>query len=187
MKYFINTMLRFTLTALCLSFITYAHAEGISIERASGEFRDDNYVVDAIINYDLSESVVEALQHGIQLRFEINVRIQRTRRFVWDKTIATALLSYQLEYLPLSNNYVLTNLNDGARRYVQNLNETLDYLGTINDFAVINVNQLAPNDSYKCQISSHLRIRNLPLPLQPLARISPSWKLESDWYEWNIE
>ena len=187
MKNIINTLLRTTLTVFCLSLFTYVHAEGISIERASGKFSDDNYYIDAIINYDLSDSVVEALQHGIQLRFDINIRIQRTRRFVWDKTVATALLSYQLEYLPLSNNYVLIKLNDGSRRYMQDLDETLDYLGTVNNFAVINVNQLAPNDRYKCQVSSHLRIRNLPLPLQPLAMISPSWELDSDWYEWIIE
>jgi hypothetical protein len=187
MKYFINILLRFTLTAICLLIMTNVNAEGIFVERASGEFRDENYLIDANINYELSESVVEALQHGIQLRFDIHVRIQRQRRFVWDKTIAAALLSYQLEYLPLSNNYVLTKLNDGSRRYLQDLDESLDYLGTVKDFAVVNVNQLAPNDSYKCQVSSNLRVRNLPLPLQPLAMISPSWELDSDWYEWIIE
>jgi hypothetical protein len=187
MKQLINTLMRITITVCCLSISTYVYSEGIIIEYASGEFRDDTYLIDTIIDYDLSDPVIEALQHGIQLRFVVNVRIQRQRRFVWDKTIATANLSYQLAYLPLTNNYVLTNLNDGERRYLQDLDETLDYLGTLRDFAVVNVNQLASNESYKCQVSSHLRIRNLPLPLQPLAMISPSWELDSDWYEWIIE
>jgi hypothetical protein len=162
------------------------YAQGITVENASGRFKDSFYQVNANINYDLSESVLEALTHGITLRFDVSVEVKRVRNWIWDRKHATAILSFQLEYLPLNNNYLVINLVTGERIQLQELDEALRFLGTIENFPVISEDNLDPDRSYNCFIMSELRIRNLPLPLQPLARISPSWKLSSQWYEWTI-
>ena len=39
---------------------------------------------------------------------------------------------------------------------------------------------------YNCFIKSELKINTLPLPLQPVAYVSPAWYLESLWYEWTV-
>jgi len=162
------------------------YAEGVMIEHANGRFRNSFYLIDANITYELSESVLEALSHGIQLRFDVTFEVKRERNWMWDKNVGTAILSYSLEYLPLSNNYLVTNLVKSERRQVVNLDEALKILGSINDFPVINENELDPDRSYNVFMMSSLKIRNLPLPLQPLAFVSPKWKLSSPWYEWTI-
>lgn len=170
----------------CLSMSVEAVAEGINIERASGRIRDAVYLMDATVNYDLNESVLEALNHGIQLQFDVHVEVRRERSWLWDETIKTVILSYQLEHQPLSNNYLITNLTTGEREQLQDMDEALKYLGTIRDFPLIEQAALDPEAAYNCIIMSELKIRTLPLPLQPLAYISPKWHLTSQWYEWVV-
>jgi len=170
----------------CLSVSVEALAEGIMVERASGRMRDAVYLMDANIRYDLNESVLEAINHGIQLQFDVTVELKRERRWIWHETVKTVILSYQLEYQPLSNNYLITNITTGLREQLPNLDEALKYLGTINDYPLFEQAELDPEYAYKCLIMSELRIRSLPLPLQPLAYISPKWHLTSQWYEWVV-
>jgi hypothetical protein len=163
-----------------------AMAQGISIENASGRLKDGFYQIDANVYYELGDSVIEALNHGIQLRFDITVEIKRVRNWRWDQNIATAILSYTMDYLPLTNNYQITNIITEEKRQFKELQESLAFLGNVDEFPVINENELFDDRSYNCFIKSELRIRNLPLPLQPLALISPSWELSSSWHEWSI-
>lgn len=170
----------------CITAPLQAMAEGISIERAAGRIRDTTYLMEANIRYDLNESVLEALNHGIQLQFDVTVEVRRERRWVWDKTIRSVTLSYQLENQPLNNNYLVTNLSTGEREQLQDLDEALEYLGNIRDYPLIDQSELDPEQSYNCIIMSELKIRTLPLPLQPLAYVSPNWHLTSQWYEWVV-
>ena len=186
MKKYSNTYLLFALLLCILLGTADSYAEGITIEYANGRMKDSFYQVDASINYELSETVLEALAHGIALRFDITVEIERERKWVWDKNLSNAILSYTLEYLPLTNSYLVINMITGERIQLQDLNEALRVLGKIENFPVISETELDPTQSYNCFIQSELRIRTLPLPLQPLALISPSWKLSSQWYEWTI-
>ncbi len=163
-----------------------ADATGISIERAGGRIKDSSYLMDARIRYELSNSVIEAVMHGIQLRFNVKVKIKRERNWIWDQTIKSDILDYQLEYQPLSGNYVVTRLNDSEREQFQDLEEALNHLGNINDYPLIEQDRLEQGELYNCYIKSGLIISSLPLPLQPLAYVSPTWSLESQWYEWNI-
>ena len=186
MKKRINKYHLVALFLCCISGVVNCFAEGISVENASGRFKDSFYHVDANITYELSENVQEALAHGITLRFDITIVIKRERRWMWDKKFATTTLIYQLEYLPLSNSYLVTNIITGERNLLFMLEEALTFLGSVESFPVISEAQLDPERNYRCLIMSDLRIRTLPIPLQPLALVSPSWNLSSNWYEWNI-
>jgi len=182
-----NTVLANVIILLtCLLVTAEAVAQGISIERASGRFRDGLYLMDASINYDLNDSVLEALNHGIQLQFDVLVEIRRERSWLWDGTAKELTLSYQLEHQPLSNNYLVTNLSTGDREQLQDMDEALKFLGTIRDYPLIEQSVLDPDRSWNCIIMAELKIRTLPLPLQPLAYISPNWHLTSQWYEWVV-
>lgn len=170
----------------CLVLPATALAEGISIERASGRMKDGVYLMDASITYDLSNSVLEALLHGIQLQFDVTVEVQRERDWLWDPVIYSRTISYQLEYQPLSSNYLVTNLETGEKQQLMTLEESLRDLGSITSYPVVSADLLEKDRTYNCFIMSQLRIRHLPLPLQPLAYVSPNWHLASQWYEWTI-
>lgn len=162
------------------------HAEGITIEHASGRVKENVYLVDAQIEYDLSDSVLEAIAHGIQLHFEVTLELHRGRKLLWDDVIKTVTLDYVLQFQPLSNNYLVTNLSNGDVETLQELDEALQYLGTLNNFPLTESTLFAPGADYRCYMMSELKISTLPLPLQPLAYLSPKWHLTSQWYEWTI-
>ncbi len=180
-------LLNFFIILAFLSSPAAVMAEGISIDYVSGRVKDGFYQVDADIRYDLTDSVVEALNHGIQLRFDITVEIKRVRNWRWDQTVANAVMSFTLDYLPLTNSYQVINVITGDKRQFKELGESLSFLGNINNFPVFDENNLFEDRAYNGFLKSELRIRNLPLPLQPLALISPSWELSSPWYEWSIQ
>ena len=41
-------------------------------------------------------------------------------------------------------------------------------------------------DEYTLAIRAKLDIEALPAPLRPVAYVSPSWRMSSGWYEWNL-
>lgn len=170
----------------CLSLSLQAYADGVSIEHASGRRKDSDYLMDAKIKYELSDSVLEALAHGIQLHFDVTIEVRRERKWIWDKPIKTTTLGYLLQYQPLSNDYLVTDTTSGDIETLQELDEALRFLGTINNYPLISQTELEGEESYGCVIRSELKISTLPLPLQPLAYISPQWHLTSQWYEWTI-
>lgn len=186
MKILITSLLRkfAWLAFLLLPLPTYA--DGVSIERASGRIKDDVYLMDATIKYELSDSVLDAINHGIQLHFDVTVEVQHERDWLWDEAIKTVTLGYLLQYQPLSNDYLVTNMTSGDIETLQDLDEALRFLGTINDFPLISNADIDADGSYNCIIMSELKITTLPIPLQPLAYISPKWHLISQWYEWII-
>ena len=186
MKNPISKLLQRFFMLACLSLPGQVNADGVSIERASGRTKDSVYLVDAQIRYTLNDSVLEALTHAIQLHFEVTIEVRRERNWIWDKPIKTITLGYILQYQPLSNDYLVTDLTSGEIKTLQELDEALNLLGTINNFELIEKDALDQKDAYSCFIMSELKIRTLPLPLQPLAYISPKWHLASQWYEWTI-
>ncbi len=161
-------------------------APGIDIEYAQGTLNDDTYSIDARIQYRFSEESQEALDHGVALQIDINLVAQIHRKWLWNKTIASSTLSYRLEHLPLSNNYLVTSLNDYQRRYFQDLQKALHYLGVIKNFPLLKPDIQMPENKYVARIRARLNIQALPTPLRPLAYVSSKWRLISPWYEWII-
>ena len=162
------------------------NADEISIERASGRVKDNNYLIEARIKYELGESVIEAMQHGITLDYDVTVKVLEERKFLWDKSIKTEVINFQMEYQPLINRYLVINQKSGSREQLPSLDTALKFLGTINNYNFIPNEVFEADESYAGLIKAKLKISTLPLPLQPIAYISPSWHLESHWYEWTV-
>jgi len=171
---------------ICLLLSAHVYADGVSVEHASGRIKDNVYLMDAMIRYDLSDSVLEAVNHGIQLHFEVTIELRRERTWIWDDVVKSTRLDYLLQYQPLSNDYLVTDLSKGSVQTLPELDDALQYLGTINNYPLMEQAEYSAEAPYRCFIMSSLKIPTLPLPLQPLAYISPKWRLTSQWYEWTI-
>jgi hypothetical protein len=186
MKTIIKKFSLLAASLVCLLLSVQVHAEGISVEHASGRMKENVYLMDARIHYDLSDSVLEAVNHGIQLHFEVTIELRRERNWIWDDVVKTTRLDYILQYQPLSNDYLVTDKTSGTVQTLPALDDALQFLGTINNFPLMEQAEVSADVPYRCFIMSALKIPTLPLPLQPLAYISPKWRLSSQWYEWTI-
>lgn len=161
-----------------------SRAQDISVEYATS--REDNaiYLVDIGLKLQLDDQITEALQHGVSLDIDIDLEVRQERKWIWDKLITETTLQYQLQHHPLSDAYLVTNLDADTREQFQTLSEALAYLGSVNNYPLIESEKLLEDKNYIGLVRAELNIEELPPPLKPATYVSSQWHLESDWYEW---
>ena len=109
------------------------------------------------------------------------------RRFLPDSLTAELRLQYELEYRPLSQRYIIRNLNSGEQESFATLYSALNNLGRVQGLPIIDDALLDPDSNYRMRLRALLSIRQYPAPLRMLFFWRDQWQLESDWYEWPLE
>ena len=142
--------------------------------------------LDATIEYSLSEVLLDALRNGVELVIEVQIEVARQRDWWVNAELASLVQRYQLGYHALSQQYLLKNLNTGVQRTFSSLTSTLNAMGTIQDFPVLDASLLEPGVSYEARLRARLAVDELPLPLRARAYLSGDWRPASDWYTWSI-
>lgn len=170
----------------CLIAAPCVLAEGIVISQASSRLVEDVYQLDAKLEFNFDPEMIDALEHGVSISIDINILIKRERDWLWDPKIKEDTLSLRLEQYPLSNRYLVTNINSDSTRQFQTLDEALDFLGTINNYFLVSQSVLSKDETYVCMLKAELNTETLPPAIRPIAAVSKKWQLESPWYEWQI-
>ena len=164
--------------------IVEAKSEPFEVRSATTELRDGVYFASARINYRLSEEALDALQNGIALNIQLQIEVSRVRRFWPDQKSAALKQDYQLSYQPLSERYVVKNLNSGVQSSFATLFSALSNMGRVTELPVIDATLLEPGAKYEFSIRAVLDQNTLPRPLRLIAFWSDGFRLESDWYTW---
>ncbi len=135
----------------------------------------------------LSADALDALNSGVALRIELNLELNRVRRFWIDPTDAALVISYELEYRPLSQRYIVRNLNSGDQDSFATLYSALNNLGRIQGLPVVDDSILKADKTYRMRLRARLSTEQYPVPLRILFFWRDEWQLESDWFEWTLE
>ncbi len=162
------------------------HAGEFSISDVHTHLKDNVYLLDAHVEYRLSDEALGALANGVPLTLSIYIEIQRKRNWWLDATVANLEQRFRLQFHPLSHQYVLQNLNSGAFYAFQSLMAALEAMGTLSDFPLLDAQLIAKDERYEVMLQAELDIESLPSPLRPLAYITPAWRLNSEWYTWSL-
>ena len=170
----------------CLIAAPSLRAEGIVISHATSKLVEDDYQLDAKLNFNFDSEMKDALEHGVSISIDIIVMIKRERSWLWDPKIKEETLSFRLEQHPLSNRYLVTNLHNNSRRQFDTLEDALDFLGTIHNHFLISSSVLSKDGKYICMLKAELNTETLPAVIRPIAAVSKKWQLDSPWYEWQI-
>ncbi len=160
---------------------------GFIVESAELNSDGDKYTLNADIKFHFSKEALKALEHGIALRIDIEVQAKQTRKWLWDKNIRKKILSRRLEYHPLSDQYLVTDLNTGSKRNFDNFHHALVFMGSINDYPFLELASLEQGKTYTALVRASLNTESLPAPLRLSAYISSDWRLSSPWYKWTIQ
>lgn len=171
---------------ISLPAISQVQTSGISIKTVNLQANRTMLNISADISYQLSKETIDALDHGVPLEFNIEIRLKRNRKWIWDKIIITKTITYRIEYQPLSGQYLVTELHSGDINQFHDLNDVLDFMGVLKDYPVIGIDMLSSKYKYVAQIKSRLNIQSLPAPLRPLAYLSSEWHLASPWQSWVV-
>ncbi|MCW8907215.1 MAG: DUF4390 domain-containing protein [Sedimenticola sp.] len=164
-----------------------AAAEEFSITGLQAHREDDAYLMDATIEYRFSEQALEALENGVPLTLEVHIQLRREGAWLWESDLLDVRLRYQILFQALHGLYRVTDLMSGSQQHFATRQAALTALGSIRNVRLIQADRLTPGERYRLSLRSSLDIEALPLPLRPMAYLSPAWNLSSEWSLWHLE
>ncbi|NOR35202.1 MAG: DUF4390 domain-containing protein [Woeseiaceae bacterium] len=145
------------------------------------------HTLDARLQLVLSSEALEALSSGVPLTIELQLEVIRIRRFVWDDAEAKLALRYELQYRPLSQRYLVRNLNSGDQDSFATLYSALNNLGRVQGLPVIDDALLEYSKNYRVRLRAMLNTQQYSAPLRLLLFWRDEWQLQSEWFEWLLE
>jgi hypothetical protein len=157
------------------------------VRSASTELVGGVYVLDARLQLVLSSDALNALNSGVPLTIELQMQVIRSRRFYIDALDAELAFRFELEYRPISQRYIVRNLNTGKQDSFATLYSALNSLGRIQRLPVIDESLLVPDRNYRVRLRALLATEQYSAPLRLLFFWRDEWQLKSDWYEWKLE
>lgn len=157
---------------------------GFVIRTAYTELLNGVYYLNADIGLNMSGAALNALENGVPLTVEWQIEVIHPRFLVWNQTIARLTERYQISYHPLTERFVIKNLNSGEQQSFASYRDAITNLGQVNDLPVIDASLLRPNERYMIRLRAVLDITDFPGPLKLIASFFKGWALSSDWYAW---
>lgn len=166
-----------------------AGAEEPGFVLADSDFRNDDSGVYLNARFDvfLSREAEEALESGVPLSLDLQVRVIRPRRWWWDAELADFSIRMELRYHALSRRYVVLNHETGSRRTFFRRDVALNAWASAAGHRVLDGNRLEPGQEYELRLRARLNPDTLPHPVRTVALVSPEWRLVSEWYTWPLD
>ena len=157
------------------------------VRSASTMLVEGVHELDARLQLVLSSEALDALNNGLPLTIELQLRVLRERRLLPDVLDAELAVRFELEYRPLSQRYIVRNLNSGNQESFATLYSALNSLGRVDGLPVIDDALLQSGKQYRVRLRSLLNTQQYPAPLRLLFFWRDQWQLKSDWFEWPLE
>jgi hypothetical protein len=157
------------------------------VRSASTELVGGVHLLDARLQLVLSSEALDALSSGVPLVIELQLQLIQQRRWWWDDSEADLTVRFELEYRPLSQRYLVRNINSGDQESFATLYSALNYLGRVQGLPVVDDALLEPDSNYRVRLRAMLQTQQYPAPLRLLLFWRSEWQLQSEWYEWRLE
>ncbi len=157
------------------------------VSRGAVRLVDGTYVLDAHVDYRFSDTALEALDNGVPLTLDVHVQIQRKDAWIWEQRPLDRHLRFMIRYLSLAQLYQVVELDSGNQQNFVTREAAINALGEILAIRLVEASELQAGEKYVVKVKAILDIEALPLPLRPLAYLSPSWNLSSPWRKWQLQ
>jgi len=157
------------------------------VRSASTELINGVHSLDARLQLVLSSEALAALESGVTLTIEMQLQVIRVKKYLVDSVDAELTIRYELEYRPLSQRYIVRNLNSGNQDTFATLYSALNSLGRVQGLPVIDDALLLPDRPYRLRLRAMLNTQQYPATLRLLFFWRGQWQLQSEWFEWSLE
>ena len=157
------------------------------VRSASTSLVDGVYRLNARLQLILSSEALEALQSGVPITIEIQSQVLRVRRFYTDALDAEIAVRFELVYRPLSERYLVRNLNSGEQDSFATLYSALNNLGRVDNLPLVDESLLVPGKRYRVRLRALLQTEQYSAPVRLVFFWRSQWQLKSDWLEWDLE
>jgi hypothetical protein len=157
------------------------------VRSASTQPVDGVHTLDARLQLVLSSEALAALESGVTLTIELQLQVIRMRRFYLDDVEAELAVRYELQFSPVSQRYIVRNLNSGDQDSFATLYSALNSLGRVQGLPVIDDALLDATAEYRVRLRAMLNTERYPAALRVLFFWRGEWQLQSEWFEWLLE
>jgi len=182
-----KTLWVFVWLACCLPLLVKAECCSAQVKMAQLVREGQYYLISADIDYQFSEKASSALQNGVPLFWEIQIKIQQPRELLWPKTLVETSIRYRLQYHALLNMYRVKNESNGDVQNVSSLAAALELMSTLRNFRIPDNTNISPLPVTVLALKVDFDRNALPLPLRPLAYLNKQWYLSGDWTLWPLK
>jgi len=163
------------------------HADTLDgvLEVRSAYVNVDNevFLLHARIEYPVNPEIRNALRDGLTLTFDLDTRVDRERRLLWDASVVSLTLRRELAYHAISDRYVVRDVRSGDQQSFATLEDALGFLGTVDGWPILVEPQL-DEGRYLVSVRAAVRRGRLPSSLRALMFWADDWYRTSDWYSW---
>jgi hypothetical protein len=136
--------------------------------------------------YPVSDEIRRALTDGVTLYFDLEARVERSRRLWLDATLVELTLRRELSWHAVRERYVVRDMVRGEQEFHVTLEQALQAIGAVSAFPVITEPQLATDAAYQISVRASMRRGSMPDALRTLIWWSDSWHRATDWYTWSL-
>lgn len=185
--------LHLKIAALCLALYAMTNAwaakapELFKVEHADTHLSNGVYLLNYSFQLSLPDKPQEALNNGLSLYFQTNIRVWRQRKWWINEDIVAFPLNFRLRYDGLTERYLVERDGTGETNSFRSLKAALWDLGSLKDYTLVSAEQVGKSGRYKASVQISLDISQLPAPLRPQAYISNDWQISSELYRWNLK
>ena len=157
------------------------------VRTGSHELIDGIYYVNSVISLRLPSDATNALRSRLPLTIRVEVEFLNRLRLWWDTTPHEVSQRSQLTYTPLTDRYVVHNIDTGDRPSFVTLTGALEYIGRVDRLPIVDAALLDEDRRYDVRVRAVLDTVELPGPLSFLAFWRRDWSIESDWFQWRLD
>jgi hypothetical protein len=161
-------------------FSTTVSAEGIKIKSFELEKADNDWLLNATFQIELSPGLEDAVKKGVVLYFQTEFDLTRSRWYWFDEKSVLVQRQTRLSYQPLTQQYRIAS--EGFSFSAKTISEALQAVGSIGGWRVMDNAQLDSSRSYTAALRMTLDLSKLPKPFQVNALNNRDWNVSSDWY-----
>jgi hypothetical protein len=158
-----------------------ADDERFELRRVQAQWADGAVRAQVEQQLQLSAEARRALQHGVPLKLRLELQLRRAQG---GALLGEASRSWEIRYLPLSERYQLTSLDDGRAQTWPRLRHALAELAQT--AMELETGPLEAND-YQVLARSRLDMSGLPAPMRLPALFDPEWRHASAWSAWPLQ
>jgi hypothetical protein len=144
------------------------------------------YQLNATLDLAVSRNARQAIREGVPVVIQIDLTVDRKRRYFVDERIASIVQRWQLRYHALSERYIVNNLNSGQQLSYTSLPAALNALSEIRGLPVVDESLLDKDSHYEASLRVQTTIEGgLPGALKAMM-FWMDWKRSTDWYTWTL-
>jgi len=129
----------------------------------------------------INNNLFQAIQKGIPLKFDINIKVTNFKKFWFNKIIFDDKFSFEIKYRNLLKKYQLKNI-EGKYKYFSDIEKLKENINLIK----INLGYLVFSEDTLIEVGVTLDSNQLPKPLQ-INRGNNTWNVSSETYVMKVK